>query len=485
MTKIGIFSLAAICSLMMLSSCSELFDISGNIANSNLDNIGENSFYARNMSTGLYYKVDAEILAEGSKCVIWAQKRSGVTKELAREIAGKYDTVIRKKIVDEFSMENFTVLVKSEGKEYAFDDILDYANFLAGRDDKKLTVLLLDIKDDYKNKGEDSYVAGYFFGGNFYRKGNIGGGIYSNGRDMIYVDTDPGLKSDREQTYATFAHELQHLINYVTSLLVRNGSFMDTWVDEGLSSQAEYLYYESNPSDRTEWYSRDIRGTIAKGNNFFVWGNHAEEKLAILDDYATVYLFFRWLYLQAYAQNKTGIFYQIETSDSNDYRAVTEVAKIVNSEWGRWDALLMAWLAANYYPESSFGYAGDSGLQKFITRKPIAGTSVSLYPGEGVYSVMRAPYTPGASGANIRYAGLAGTLSGITAAPPYAGEVLLTFNANTSNAASVKPETGYLTGNPPPVSRSVGEGAQAEKIKGPYVMDARDVLGRNGEYEFE
>jgi hypothetical protein len=461
---------------VMLVSCDLFSDVTPQKPADDLDTpLGENSFYTQNMVNKKYYKVTAEMLYEGDKCVIWAEKSANVTQETAKRIAGEYDMIIRPKIVKTFSRKNFSI--KQGDILYHFDDMLDYANWLAGRDDKKLTVLLLDIKDGYKNPQNGSYVAGYFFGGNFFPKGKINGTVhYSNGRDMIYVDTWPGLQIETRQTHATFAHELQHLINYVTASQM-DRYLMDTWVDEGLSSQAEYLYLEENPSDKCERFKNDRDGTIAKGNNFFVWDNHSERPLAILDDYATVYLFFRWLYLQADAELQTHIFLDIETSNYDDYRAVTNIAQQINPAWKDWETLLGTWLAANYYPKNSYGYAGDDYLQKTITVKPIAGQTISLYPGEGVYSIINGSFTSTGTGGNIRYAGLADNETVIGTFPPYTGNVLLTFNANRSNTAAR--ETGYLTGVSPAVSSTAARSIQTGTLTGPYVLDARDMLAKS------
>jgi len=465
MTRAKMIPLAALFTVALVS-CNMFPDFSFVPPVDDLDApLEENSFYAQNMVSGKYYKVKAETPPyQGEKCVIWVEKGSRITRRQVEEIAREYDTVIRPQIVNTFSRPDNNGV-----------DILDYANELAGRNDRKLTILLLDIKD---GNSSDSYVAGYFFPGNFYEKGRISGtGHYSNGRDMIYIDTHPGLATKTEQTYATFAHELQHLISYATSRIYRRGYLLDTWVDEGLSSQAEYFYLKENPSDKCAWFSHDPEGTIEKGNNFFVWDNHSEKSLAIMDDYATVYLFFRWLYLQADTELRPNIFYDIITSPNADYRAVTATAVKINPSWNSWGNLLRTWLAANYYPGNAYGYTGDSYLQETIKVKPIAGRTVSLYPGEGVYSIINDPVNHVGT-APIRYAGLAGNASAINVSPPYTEDVLLTFNANTNSTSS--PETGYLTGVPPPVPRTAAENTQTGTFTGPYVIDARDMLKKAG-----
>jgi hypothetical protein len=452
-----------------LVSC-DLLSGSPSKPSDNLEILNAGEFYAQDMETDKYYKVKADKLFEGAHCVIWAEKDAGVTKAQAQAIAQEYDRKIRPTVVDTFSKKNFTY--NYNDINYSFADMLDYANWLAGRSDRKLTVLLLDIKDGFNpEKGNDAYVAGYFFFGNFYPVGNIEQrgektGHYSNSRDMIYVDTYPGLQVKPEQTYATFAHELQHLVNFVTAVQMDKPR-TDTWVDEGLSSQAEHLYLGRNVEEKTDWFCKDQEGTIAKGNNFFVWGNYPGN--SILDEYATVYLFLRWLYLQADTAQKASLFHDIITANNADYRAVTNVAKKINPEWAEWEPLLRTWLAANYSPKSSYGYTGDVELREIIKVNPIEGTSIALYPGEGVYSIINNPFTPSLNPTNIRYENL--------------GNALLTFNASTVNSGTILPEVGSLTGVTPPSpassSRTIGESRQTKTITGPYVIDAQDVLGRD------
>jgi hypothetical protein len=480
-TKIVLFTVVL---AVILASCSLVPDLGWNSAN--LDTLGDNEFYAQNMSpgsnNGRYYKVTAELLTEGDWCVIWAEKGSGITRGQAREFAHEYDTEIRSKIVETFSKKDFYA---KDNNNY-FDNMLDYANWLAGGNNNgKLTILLLDIKDAYKVK-TDPYVAGYFFSGNFFQKGKIlGTEHYSNGLDMIYVDTNPGLETETRQTYATFAHELQHLISYVTCVQM-DRKYLDTWIDEGLSSQAEYIYLGENPAEKCAWYSSDIGGTLSKGNNFFVWGNRGkEDPLSNLADYSTVYLFFRWLSLQ---KGSPSILLDIETADNYDYRAVTSVAKNIKPAWNTWEPLLRTWLAANCYPENnSYGYIGDEYLKGAINVKqksPNPNTEILLYPGEGVYSVISSSFSPpGVSGTHIRYAGLTENSSTIDTVASYSGDILLTFNANTDNDKGT--ENGALTGVPLSSASQMTAGnaravaPQSERLKGPYVIDARDVLGRS------
>ena len=486
--------LPAVLLVFSLTSCTGIFDINQNLTG--LGPLGENQFYAINFETNRFYIVDAEKLAVGETVVIWAEIGSGVTPEMAEEIAYEFDNIIRPKVVDAFSMRDFPVDYLNNGavSRREFSDILEFANWLAGGDDGKLTILLLDIQDGFEG---GAYVAGYFFSGDFLEQGRIPGGgtpRYSNGRDMIYVDTNPGLQPHLwKQTMATLAHELQHLINFATSTLVRRTAgggmrHMDTWIDEGLSLWTEFLYFDhfGYRAGRCRWFIEDPAGTIARGNNFFVWGNNTGNPLSILDEYATAYLFFRWLYLQA-ANRGMGseIFFRIITSPYHDYRAVTSVAREINEDWGYWENLLRTWLAANSFPGNPhFGYIGDSHLISNLRITPLQFVQMDLLPGEGVYSVLHNDFVPpSGSGRNIRYAGLS-WLHEIDTSLPYAGEMLLTFNANPSRIGMR--ERGFLTGLPAAsASRVLSDGVQTDVFKGPHVIDARDIWGRNQDADLQ
>ncbi|MCL2138041.1 MAG: hypothetical protein FWH41_00745 [Treponema sp.] len=476
--KVLFIGLLAAVLVLLLPSCDYFLNNLPGKSNNSLSFLDEGEFYAQNMNTRKFYVVKANLLAEGDRCAIWAEKGSAVTNAMANDFAAKFDNVIRPKMVNAFSEKNLPYINK--GITYNFDDILDYANWLAGRDDNKLTILLLDIKDEYKKLG-DTYVAGYFSGVNFLEQGRISGtDMYSNGRDMIYIDTKPGLNpSNIEKTYATFAHELQHLMNFASSEYLSRPSSMDLWINEGLSSQAEHIYLNGNPKEKCEWFRDDRNGTIAKGNNFFVWDNHAGD-MAILDEYATVYLFFRWLYLQADAGLQEQLFKNIINSSYSDYRSIIMSTQKINASWDNWETVLKFWFAANHHPSSSnFGYKNDDYIKNTIKVHPIDGTKILLAPGEGVYSIIDGPVSQPSTGTGyIRYAGLDKT-NAVNTVSPFNQDMLLTFNANSNKNASS--EQGNLTGTEVPVSASISESANLDTHAESYVMDAWDILGRGNE----
>jgi len=413
---------------------------------------GERQFTAQNMITDAYYQLGADNLAVGRYCTIWVEVGSGISETDAKKVADEYDNNIYPKMI-----QNFGIDFKDGGKTY---NTMEYADIDG---DGKLTILLLDIKDGYNGITNTAYTAGYFWMGNFFSKDDITG---SNECDMIFIDTNPGLKLDPKGTYSTLAHEMQHLMNFITTLEKRgvydeNGALedfnqMDTWVDEGLSSAAEWVY-ENDHTSKVKMYNDNSSKLIDKGNNFFVWGNRSNEsQYAILDDYSTVYLFFQWLRLQ----NDSGIYKKIISSPDSNYRAVTSSVTGTPA----WSTLLGNWLMAN----SVNGYRNEPVLKDIIAPYvPNGTTQLPLYPGEGVYS--KATSNPYNSSGNIKYSYLS------------ASSTLLTYNDNTtSDPKTAQTATGMTTGVG--ATASVNEVSNGRSIQsgGPIRLDARDMLIRNG-----
>jgi hypothetical protein len=428
------------------------------------EGLDSKTFWALDMKKGTYYQTEAVRLYAREKCVIWGERSAQIDLSTAEAIAYEYDTKIYSPIVGTFGFPE----VREIDTEKLIGNSLDVADYLTDGDGK-LTILLLDIRDGYQNR-TDSYTAGYFSSENFYDTRS------SNKADMIYVDTYPAVPGSSESN-ATFAHELQHLINFINTQITRD-YLMDTWIDEGLSSAAEFIYQGTHPEMRYRWFIEDPSGAIAKGNNFFVWGNHQETN-AIMDEYATVYLFFQWLRLQAGTYK---IYNDIATSDKYDYQAVLEAvqnnASMIN-QYDDWEKLMGTWLAANYInaPSGRYGYKNENKLRE-VRVWAIGGNSQPLYPGEGVYSIINSSKTVSGPG-NIRYGGLKKDSAPTFNAEnnTYSGERLLTFNSNASIEGG--PEPGTLTGAPaeskPSASSAISR--QAWQAPGPLQIDARDIAG--------
>jgi hypothetical protein len=444
----------------------------------------DKTFWARSVKDDRPYRVYANLLAEGVHCKVYVEIGSGVDEGTAQAMAREYDDNIYRNNNKVFGTD-FTI----DGKTM---NTMEYANYLVGGTDGKLTLLLLNIKD---GSAGTSYVAGYFDPRNFLTKSNDPN---SNECVMIYVHVRGAGELDSNQTVA---HEMQHLMNFVTSVGLREKT-MDLWANEGLSLSAEEIYSGDILKDRLGWYILDPTELIRKGNNFFVWDNHQNQGAdkykydTVLDDYATAYLFFKWLRVQS---NGTAIYKDIITSEYGDFRAVTTAAA-KHGLSGDWPTLLKTWLAANYFnepsPSSLYGYKGEITLEGTLGGTPVKAphyapggkTSYDLYPGEAVYSGK--PTTPVTltTDTNIKYADLASTSSvgtDISGGTNYTSSngSLLTYNVDTSQEG--KKAAGSTTGvaaSIMPIMNTVS-GSRLAALSGPFKISGADMLRRNGHGE--
>ena len=467
-----IFNLAVVLTtafLLVFISCS--LGGGGGSKNSSTD-----TFRVQNASNGIYYSIQAERLVSGKYCTVWGETGNSNAQIYSKELADVFDRQIYTEMIEAFNVnKSFKVGNKTFTNSMAFADAL-------GDGDGKLCILMLDIRDGYNGDSNKSYIAGYF------SPSDLLTGANSNRRDMIYIDTYPSFEDTaKESTYATLAHEMQHMMNFVTGIAVRGSTNdqgqvtalgeMDLWINEGLSSAAEYIHLGKHTEDRYKYFTEGI-GLANRGNNFFVWGNHdREDPYAINDEYFTVYLFFQWLRLQGDGSNS--IYKNIINSTYGDYRAVTSNAYTNATNANAWQTLIGDWHAANYINASGgrHGYTNDSVLKNVkFQLYPLSGTTVRLAPGEGVYSKADSSSVPSQEG-NIRYAGLTDT--GVTSGTVTGA--LLTYNANTNNKGSV--ESGKLTGTPPTsvgVVMSTVLGSGSGVFAGPFRVGMHDILRQKG-----
>jgi len=275
---------------------------------------------------------------------------------------------------------------------------------------------------------------------------------------------------------------------------------MDTWIDEGLSAAAEYVYSESYEKNRIDWFNENgssgITSSINLGNNFFVWGNRGiENPYAVLDDYSTVYLFFQWLRLQSdVSQN---IYKKIISSENSDWKAVTDAAKeSIDPKYdNNWGLLLRDWLAANYInaPDGIYGYKNEPLLKTIKAPYAPADTTISLAQGEGVYSVSRPSNLSliNSNSPNIKYATLKAENSPEDISGTYTANsgTLLTYNVNTTKTYYWNDEisinedgtiTGITASLVPAASEVSASRSVSPELPGPFPIGAQDMLRQRG-----
>ena len=446
-------------------------------------NVPSATFWAYNEVTEKSYQLSAEMLADNNLCEVWVEKGSGVSQATASAIANEYRNSIYPRITAAFSERiNF-----DNGTSYPSTVELAYyiVEEFTGKRNSKLTILLLDIQDGYKTE-TDPYVAGYFDSKDFFTTSDvmqqIDPNLRSNERAMLYMDVYPALSLGMDEFYGTIAHEMQHLMNFATSILLfsnkmKSSPNMDLWINEGLSAAAEWVYSRQYSQFRINWFSKDPTQLIRQGNNFFVWGNRSKTSPVndykgseILDDYATVYLFFQWLRLQP---GNNDIYKKIIFSSKPDYEAVVDEM----SGYSTWPLLLEGWMKANYYTS---GYGSDSILNNEVKVNywPTNATTVSLFPGEGVYSVANLFSVPSPD-TNYNYLGLQS--GGTTTTSGNFSGVLLTYNKNTNNKQGAVPG-GRTTGVTANIVAS-GRFSMPDSLRGPYAISMGDMIRRRGRIE--
>ncbi|MDR0656102.1 MAG: hypothetical protein LBG22_07290 [Treponema sp.] len=412
-------------------------------------------FWAVDNVKGTYYSLTADCLAENDYCMVYADQKAKVDSGVAENIASVYASRIHGPITG------------------TFGGIMDVDG------NNKVIFLLLDILDG--STGSGGYIGGYFYSLDMVKKGEDPNTqeYYSNEADMLYIDTNPGLQY-MSGLFSTMAHELQHLINYSNTAAINGGREPDVWINEGLSTAAEFIYgrnssrpdeiYPSgssitgDPNGRLTVYSdpqnQGYNKNIRCGNNFYIWSNGFWEKnetYGDLGNYATVYLFFQWL--RAHAANGTGIYKEIINSGYRDYRAVSVPVK---NRFGEkislpgngateadWDRVLQSWFLANLLKQGGGGLYGYNGcLDYSLLATPfirpgdypeLGDNSYELAPGEGIYSQLAASgddkhdFTNG--GSNIQYIGIENDGDWVLVGEndtDVTARYLLTYNKNTS-----------------------------------------------------
>jgi hypothetical protein len=412
-----------------------------------------------NFSTEKYYVLNAVPVAENERCIIYRDK--AWTKNLdAKKIL---------KTAEEYGEKIYPAITDVFGECTDIDE------------NGKLIILLLDILDGAA-AGSGSFVAGYFDPTDIYPKKTY---PQSNEAEILYLDIKEG-KLGTDEFNATIAHEFQHLLRY--SAYMQTGVHTETWLDEGLSTAAEYVYLGKHLNDTYSYYNLDLDGSIADGNTFFYWEG------SDLADYATAYLFFQWLRIQAATGDDPqgyNVYRTIYNSPSPGAQAVVDAAvTLIDTNLDSWANLLRAWLTANYMntpsKDAANGLYGYDGAFPDLVIHPYSknGTTTSLLPGEGVYSIIQdnSFLLSGSSGSHIGYGDMGKGKAPLfnPASKKYSGEYLLTYNGNNNSTVS-KPvfqrptETGRITGvKPPAVSpRSVSDIRTPRRIDGTSLLPQR------------
>ena len=233
-------------------------------------------FWMFDFTRSAFDTVSAELRATGTECNVWvslAELSNGhVWDSDVTVILGALETS-----TPEASRDSSEGIVKIVRALYGDPPNVN-SSFVKGAGDGMTDFLILDVKDGWIPGG--SYVAGYFFDVDV----NPASGLtaFSNRRDMLYIDSYPGISSggahEPGRPLPVLAHEFQHLVNW------NYNPDQTVFLNEGLSEYSEYLcgyglrspvlYLESPNVPLLSWsneladYSRAALWTLYTGEQF-------------------------------------------------------------------------------------------------------------------------------------------------------------------------------------------------------------------------
>lgn len=189
------------------------------------------NFFVNNSVTGIFDQVEFRLTSIGSVSQVWSSTSELSNGNLTQAVS---DTVLlymeNKSGVNSVDPQKGVIQIDNE----YFGNPPDYDG------DGKVDVLLVDVKDGWSPSSGGGYVAGFFYGIDQFTDAQAqASGLRSNERDIVYIDSYPGIFNGATvnplRPLGTLAHEYQHLIHYNYD---RNEF---TFVNEGLSEVAEYV----------------------------------------------------------------------------------------------------------------------------------------------------------------------------------------------------------------------------------------------------
>ena len=219
------------------------------------------SFYVYNFVKNQFDQVNAKLMAIGNLTQVWVDTAEINNGHVDQEVVDSIFNALEKRTPPTSRNPNKGI-VELDHEYFGLPPNVD--------GDGKTDFLIVDIKDGWQPGS--GYIAGFFFSNDQYPRTG------SNRRDMLYIDSYPGIYYNGQRNPAkplsTLAHEYQHLIHF------HYDKDEATFVNEGLSEVAEVIcgYPLRNPS-------RYFQNTDVP---LFDWGNISGNVLA---DYSRAALF--------------------------------------------------------------------------------------------------------------------------------------------------------------------------------------------------
>ena len=280
----------------------------------------QNVFWVYNIQKQSYDTVRASLKFVGTLSYIWvalAEWNNGhVTSVEVDAMANALEHSARNSPVDT------TIGILSIDRQVYGNPPNINSSFQKGKGDGKTHFLICDIQDGFT--GSNSYIAGFFYSVDV--DPNSGASLYSNRRDMLYIDSYPGIYYNGSRrtpgALSTLAHEFQHLIHW------NYDPYEISFFNEGLSEYAEYLCgfnlrspagYLANPNvTLTAW-----SGSLEDYSRAALWTRYVAEQFGLT-------------FLKNFTQNTyTGI-QGFEMSLSQSGFSITFAATMMNFFTANW-----------------------------------------------------------------------------------------------------------------------------------------------------
>ncbi len=349
------------------------------------DTVGqEQNFLVYNMSTRTFDSHKFRLMRKGNVSQLWFEVAEYDNGHLTDQVADTMIEYLEAKTFDESINPSLGVI--------ALDNQI-YGNPPDKDGDGYTDVFVTDVQDGWDPETGGGYVAGFFINTDQQTGNN------SNSRDIIYIDSYPGIYNGSEanplRPLATLAHEYQHLIHY--NYYGKLGISDYTFLNEAQSQSAETMIGEIGSS--SYWIY------LANTNvPLLTWNSQ-------LDDYGRAIVFTSYLYDYFGWDNAKWITQSGETGPDN----ITNMLTQAGSSWSYGD-LIMNWGVANYVNDTTlareYGYAnpilqgwqasptevvldpnvtdGSIGVARsgaaYLSFKGVSNLSITLTPASGTYA---------------------------------------------------------------------------------------------------
>lgn len=250
------------------------------------DNVGDKkNFWVSNLVTGNFDEKEFELVRKGSATQIWFEVAEMALGHLNQAVA---DSMFK--------------YLEEESNPFSHDPskgIINLSNEILGSPpdvdgDGLVDFLITDIKDGWTPEGGTGYTAGFFYSVDQYSQVELPLAFRTNERDVLYIDSYPGIYNGGEidpiGPLSTLSHEYQHLIHFNYNDRLNEPEY--TFINEGQSNFASLL---------SGYFPHSSIGSYLTSTNVPIFRWDREE--STLPDYGRAAAFFSYYWEQLGFEN--------------------------------------------------------------------------------------------------------------------------------------------------------------------------------------